>query len=70
MEHSADLSMAPANASPKEKQESSQRCKQIKTFIKTLRSAMHNTFRYGKGGREGGRVPSTNAPSLIGRVMM
>lgn len=58
MEHSADLSMAPTNASPKEKQESSLRCKQIKTFIKTLRSAMHNTFRYGEeGGREGGCPP-------------
>lgn len=69
MEHSADLSMAPANSSPKEKQESSLRCNQIKTFIKTLRSAMHNTFRYGEG--EGGREISTNALlSLIGRIIM
>ena len=68
MDHSADLAIAPANASPKEKQESLLRSNQVKAFVKTLRTAMHNTFRYGQGTRDMAGPEGLTTEAFIDKV--
>jgi hypothetical protein len=45
---SADLLLKAASASPKAQAEALAKADKVHLFVKTLRTALHNTFRYGK----------------------
>ena len=49
---SAELLQTTSTASPKAQAAAKQKADSVKQFVTTLRTALHNTFRYGQGTRD------------------
>jgi hypothetical protein len=65
---SADLLKTTATALPKAQAEALHKANNVYQFVKTLRSALHNTFRYGQGTRDMAGANGLTTEAFISKV--